>query len=114
MSRDERELLTQRFVDNELTAEERIRLLRMLDYDKALKRHLLDTEELIAEAAQLPRLIPPPGFAAHVGACLKPRTRPLVDVWLALWVGRVFWWNVVGAIILGGLFLAALLSWVGH
>ncbi|MGH7232270.1 MAG: hypothetical protein ACREJU_13065 [Nitrospiraceae bacterium] len=112
---DEREILMQRFVDNELTAEERIRFLRMLDQDMALKRHLLDTEGMIVEASQLPRHVAPPGLAAQVRARLSnPRAGVMASLWRALWTPRALQWNVAAALVLTGLLLALLWYWMRH
>lgn len=112
---DEPELLMQRFVDNELTAEERIRLLRMLDQDKALRRHLLDTEALIADAAQLPRFVPPIGFQAQVCDRLAVRQPSMMTrARTLLTEPHVFRWNVAGALAAGSLLLALAWYWMSH
>jgi hypothetical protein len=74
---DEADLLIQRFVDNDLTAEQRIRFVRLLDQDKALRRRLLDLEGLLAEVHQLPRFDAPPDLAAELRAGMATKiTRP--------------------------------------
>lgn len=110
---DERDLLIQRFVDNELTAEERIHLLRTLDQDKALRRHLLDTEGLIAEAAQLPSVSPPAGFAARVrGRLAVVKHGLLQQAWEWLFASRQLQWNVGGALAAAAVLFIAV-WWVG-
>ncbi len=115
MDMDEPELLMQRFVDNDLTAEERIRLLRMLDQDKALRRHLLDTEALIADAAHLPRFVPPIGFRGQVCDRLAVRQPSIMTrARILLTEPHVFRWNVAGALAAGLLLLAVAWFWVSH
>jgi hypothetical protein len=103
---DEPELLMQRFVDNELTADERIRFLRTLDHDKALRRRLLDTEGLIAEISQLPRLVPPVGFITQIRDSLRESHFSWFGrVWNALTAPRVLRWNLAGALVVGSALL---------
>ena len=51
-------LLLQRFIDNELSHEEQVRFLETLQNDPALRRELLEMEQVVAEAEQLPRRTP--------------------------------------------------------
>jgi hypothetical protein len=91
------ELLVQRFVDQELSAEERVQLLVQLGTDDALRRRALALERLSLDASQLPRPIVPEGFVAAVLA----RTAPAPSLWArvtaALWAPHVFQWNLAGA-----------------
>lgn len=110
---DEPDLLMQRFVDNELTAEERIRFLRALDQDKALRRRLMDIEGLIAEAGHLPRLAPPEDFRARVCERLPAPRRILGErIRDFLLAPHVLRWNLAGALAVGCLFLAAV--WIAE
>ncbi|MBH0192347.1 MAG: hypothetical protein HP492_11500 [Nitrospira sp.] len=52
------DLLVQRFLDNELSPEERTAFLQAVDADAALRRHWLNLEMIAAEAAQLPKIVP--------------------------------------------------------
>ena len=52
------ELLLQRFIDNELSHEEQRQLLEALHDDPDLRRQLLEMERIVADAEQLPRLVP--------------------------------------------------------
>ena len=106
------ELLVQRFVDQELSAEERVQLLVRLGHDEELRRRAVALERLSLEASQLPRPIVPDGFVAavlkqtpptgylHVGASASDgAARP--SLWQrtlsSLWTPHVFQWNFAGA-----------------
>lgn len=107
---DEQEVLIQRFIDRELSAEERVRFLQAVDEDPALRRQWLMMELIVAEAAQLPRLAPSPQFVKQVRARVA-RTTP------GLWsrvrefvtAPHVATWNVAGAALAAS--LAALVVW---
>ena len=53
------ELLVQRFVDQELSAEERVQLLVRLGRDEELRQRVIALERLSLEASQLPRPVVP-------------------------------------------------------
>ncbi len=92
------DLLLQRFIDQDLTPDERIGLLRELDRTPALRRRLLEMEMIAAEAPRLPRLTPRPGFAAQVLRQLPPaRKSRLQRVQEFLWAPHVAEWNLAGA-----------------
>ena len=69
------EALVQRFIDQELTAEERVRFVSRLGRDEALRQRTIDLETLLIDAGRLPRPIVPDGFAASVMERL-PAVRP--------------------------------------
>lgn len=75
---NEQELLLHRFVDGDLSPEERVVFLEALDTNAALRRLLLDIEKTVAQADRLPRTAPPPEFTAQV---LK-RLPALSEGWL--------------------------------
>jgi len=58
--------LVQRFVDQELSAEERVQFLSRLGRDEALRRRTIELEKLVLDTSRLPRPIVPDGFAASV------------------------------------------------
>jgi hypothetical protein len=109
------DLLVQRFVDQELSAEERMQLLVSLGQDEKLRRRAIALERLLADTGQLPRPIVPEGFVAAVLA----RTAPPPSLWTrvmdSLWAPRVFQWNVASAavaaclalVVVGGLAIAS-------
>jgi hypothetical protein len=103
--------LVQRFVDQELSAEERVQFLSRLGRDEALRRRTIELEQLVLDAGRLPRPIVPDGFAASVMERLKD-VEPLTDVvptfrlatsstWRrlsdALFAPRAFRWNLASA-----------------
>lgn len=97
------ELLVQRFVDQELSAEERVQLLVRLGHDEELRRRAVALERLSLEASQLPRPIVPDGFVAAVlkqtpsasNGAARPSWWP--RMLSTLWTRHVFQWNVAGA-----------------
>ncbi|MEW6246507.1 MAG: isoamylase early set domain-containing protein [Nitrospirota bacterium] len=96
---DEFELLLQRFVDNDLTPDERVRVLTALDQDAVLRRRLLEIELLVAEAGRLPRLAPSSRFLAQVRARVREsnatRWSRIAD-WLL--TPRALHWRPAGAL----------------
>lgn len=93
---DASDVLVQRFVDQELTAHERVQFVARLGRDEALRRRTIDLEELIIEAERLPRPMVPDTFAASVMTRLPGPT-----MWHrlknAVWMPRTLQWNVGGA-----------------
>lgn len=106
----ELDVLLQRFIDQELTPDERISLIRELDRSPDLRRRLLEMEMVAAEAQRLPRLTPRPGFTAQVLANLPvPRKTLLQRLREVLWMPHVTEWNVAGAAVVVALLLV--LAW---
>ena len=92
------ERLLQRFIDQELTPNERVELIRELDRAPELRRRLLEMEMVAAEAPRLPRLTPRPGFTAQVLANLPVSRRTLLQrIQEMLWMPHVAEWNLAGA-----------------
>lgn len=91
--------LVQRFVDQELSAEERIRFVVRLGRDEALRQDVLALEELVDRAGRLPRPAVPAGFVANVMERTAP---PRPTMWSlmkdALLAPRSFEWNLAGAV----------------
>jgi hypothetical protein len=95
------EELVQRFVDQELSADERIQFVVALGRDQALRERVLALEQLVLNAGRLPRPRIPEGFAARVIAQTTPPVvsgfstwRRLID---AMWAPRALQWNFAGA-----------------
>ena len=95
------EELIQRFIDQELSAAERVQFVLALGRDAELRGRVLELEQLVMDAANLPRPIVPPGFATRVlgqtTAANTVRTgawRRTVDTFLA---PRALRWNLAGA-----------------
>ncbi len=108
---DEFELLIQRFVDNDLTPDERIRLLTALDQDASLRRRLLEIELLVAEAGRLPRLAPSNRFLAQVRARLREANATRwsrIRDWLL--TPRALEWSPAGALVAAVFALAAVIG----
>lgn len=105
---DEQEVLIQRFIDRELSAEERVRFLQAVDEDPALRRQWLMMELIVAEAAHLPRHAPSPRFVTQVQAQLARKKPGLWSRFMEFVTApHVATWNVAGA----AASLAALLLW---
>jgi anti-sigma factor RsiW len=62
----ESDLLVQRFLDQELSAEDRIRFVVQLGRDDALRQRLIALEQVLLETARLPRPPVPRAFVANV------------------------------------------------
>jgi hypothetical protein len=73
--------LVQRFLDQELTAEERVRFVAQLGRDEALRRRTIELERMLLEVGRLPRPAVPPDFARRVMA----RTPPAAPAPLSTW-----------------------------
>ena len=70
------ELLLQRFIDNELSHDEQRQLLEALHDDPDLRRQLLEMERIVADAEQLPRLVPSRESIRRVMEHLEPMREP--------------------------------------
>jgi hypothetical protein len=109
----EQELLIQRFLDDELTPEERVVFLQAVDADPSLRRRWLNLELVVAEAAQLPRLAPPARFLSRVQAKLAPASISLLDrIRARMTVRRTLEWNLAGAMAAACVALVAAVSLV--
>ncbi|MBI3807088.1 MAG: isoamylase early set domain-containing protein [Nitrospirae bacterium] len=94
----EQDLLIQRFLDDDLTPEERVAFLQAVDADPSLRRHWLNLELVVAEAAQLPRLAPSARFLAQVQGKLALSPTSLWDrLRAAITAPRTLEWNFVSA-----------------
>ncbi|MCG3774049.1 MAG: 1,4-alpha-glucan branching enzyme GlgB [Nitrospira sp.] len=94
----EQDLLIQRFLDDDLTPEERVAFLQAVDADPSLRRRWLNLELVVAEAAQLPRLAPSARFLAQVQGKLALAPPSLWDRLRAMvTVQRTLEWNFAGA-----------------
>lgn len=92
------ELTVQRFLDHELTREERVAFLQAVDRDSGLRRRWLNLEMVVAEAAQLPKLMPSAKFLSQLKTAVAP---PRASLWgkicAAATVPRTLEWNLAGA-----------------
>jgi Carbohydrate-binding module 48 (Isoamylase N-terminal domain) len=95
---NEHDLLVQRFLDHELSPEERAAFLHAVDVDAALRRHWLNLEMIAAQAAQLPKIVPSAAFLSRVKAQTTPPTPSLWErLRAAVTVPRTLEWNLAGA-----------------
>ena len=94
----EQELMVQRFLDQDLTPEERVVFLQSVDIDPVLRRTWLNLEMVVAEAAQLPRMTPSAKFMSQLKAKVAS---PPVSLWervrTAITVPHTLEWNLAGA-----------------
>ena len=101
------EQLVQRFIDQELTGEERVALLGRLAREQSLREQILDLEQLMLQVGRLPRPTVPRQFVAGV----MDRIAPQASVWSAsakasagqalmgrLWQPHTLRWNMAGAL----------------
>ena len=99
------EQLVQRFLDQELSAEELVRFVVRLGRDEALRQRLIELEQLLLDVSRLPRPAAPDGFLARV----MERTAPAQPIWhrLAdtLWAPRTLRWNLASAVAVASLAL---------
>lgn len=95
---DAQDLLIQRFLDQDLTPEERVQFLQQVDADPGLRREWLNLEVVVAEAGRLPRIAPSPHFRARVLAALEPDSKSILDRFVGwLTAPRTLQWNLGGA-----------------
>jgi len=102
------ERLVQQFIDQELSGEDRVRLLVQLGRDQALREHVIDLERLALDTARLPRPAVPDDFVARV----MQRAAPAPSGWRraldALWAPRSLQWNLAGAAAVAAVLLVAI------
>lgn len=95
---NEHELSIQRFLDHDLSPEERVAFLHAVDADPTLRRQWLNLEMVIAEAAQLPRITPSARFFTELKAKVAP---PALSWWERMYAAvttpRTLEWNLAGA-----------------
>jgi hypothetical protein len=95
---NEQDLLVQRFLDGELTPEERAAFLQAVDADPTLRRRWLNLELVAAETARLPKIVPSAKFLSQLKAQVAP---PAPGLWArlraAVTVPRTLEWNLAGA-----------------
>lgn len=95
---NEQDLLAQRFLDHELSPEERAAFLQAVDADPALRRRWLNLEMIAAEAAQLPKIVPSVQFLNRLKAQVVPSSPSLWNRFCkAVTTQRTLEWNFAGA-----------------
>jgi len=96
---DDQDLLIQRFLDQDLAPEERVRFLETVDADPRLRRQWLNLEVVLSEAARLPKIAPSSQFTAGVLAKLDKTPKGFFDRLAELFtVPRTLEWNLTGAL----------------
>jgi AMP-activated protein kinase-like protein len=92
------EQLVQRFVDQELSADERVRFIARLGRDGALRQRAIDLEQLVLDTSRLPRPVVSDRFVASV----MERTASTPSIWRqladTLWAPRDLRWNLASAV----------------
>ena len=109
------EQLVQRFIDQELSPEERIQFVVALGRDGSLREHVLEFERLVLGASKLARPAVPEGFVASVLRETMPTMPTLPPVAARpsrfidrLWAPRTLHWNLATAAAVGCLLLFGL------
>jgi hypothetical protein len=96
---DEQDLLLQRFLDQDLAPEERVRFLETVDADPRLRRQWLNLEMVVAEAGRLPKIVPSSQFTRRVLARLDAQPKGFFSRLAELFtVPRTLEWNLTGAL----------------
>jgi hypothetical protein len=101
------ERLVQRFLDQELSADERVRFVAALGRDEALRQRVIALEHLTLDASRLPRPAVPADFVPRVLERTVPARPAPSSVWRrlaeALLTPRTLRWNLAGAVAAIGL-----------
>ena len=106
------EQLVQRFVDQELSAEERIQFVVALGRDAALRERVVELERLVIGASRLARPVVPADFVANVlretMVSMPPAASTRMRLIDRLWAPRALPWNLAGAAAVACVILLAL------
>lgn len=99
MDMTESERLVQRFLDQELSAEERVRFVARLGRDEALRRRTIELEQLVLDTSRLPKPSVPDGFVARaMEQTAAARPGWWRDWASSLWAPRTLQWNLASAV----------------
>lgn len=108
---DEQDVLIQRFLDHELNPDERVTFLQAVDANPVLRRRWLNLELVIAEAGQLPRIVPSAKFIGRLKAQLAPQPPGLwARLRTAVTASHTLEWNLAGAMTAACLALVAVVG----
>jgi hypothetical protein len=105
----ESERLVQRFVDQELSAHERVQFLAKLVRDEALRERAIGLEQLLLAAGHLPKPILPAGFVAGVMDRIEHEQTVWQKITDAVFARPALRWNLASAV--AGAFVALLAVW---
>ena len=95
------EQLVQRFVDQELSADERVQVVARLGRDESLRQRAIELEQLAIDASRLPRPAVPDDFVMRVmERVMPPGPAPSIRRRLAdtLFAPRNLRWNLASAV----------------
>lgn len=99
---NEQDLLVQRFLDHELSPDERAAFLQAVDADPALRRRWLNLEMVAAEAARLPKIVPSAQFLGRLKAQVVPSSPSLWNRFIkAVTTQRTLEWNFARVMAVG-------------
>ena len=95
------ERLVQRFLDQDLSPEERVHFIARLGRDEGLRRHVMELEQLALDASRLPRAAVPAGFVERVLHRAAPVRPTPIPAWRraasAFVAPRTLRWNMASA-----------------
>ena len=106
----EPELLVQRFLDQELSPQERIRFIAQLGRNEDLRQRAIEMEQLLLDVSRLPRPRVPHGFAERVLETTAPATSIRARLTDMLFAPRDLRWNLAGAVGTAALLLLVVAS----
>jgi hypothetical protein len=110
----EPELLVQRFLDQELSPQERIRFIAQLGRNEDLRQRAIEMEQLLLDVSRLPRPRVPHGFAERVLENTAPATSIRARLTDMLFAPRDLRWNLAGAVGTAALLLLVVASVVAR
>jgi hypothetical protein len=110
----EPELLVQRFLDQELSPEERIRFIAQLGRNEGLRQRAIEMEQLLLDVSRLPRPRVPDGFAERVLERTAPATSVRARVTKMFFAPHELRWNLAGAVATAGLLLLVIAGTVAR
>jgi hypothetical protein len=99
--------LVQRFIDQELSGDERLQLLVRLGREQALRDRVIDLERLAVGARRLPRPVVPDDFVQRVMTRTDAPSSRWRRAFNVLWMPRSLQWNLAGAMAAAVLVLVA-------
>lgn len=102
----EQERLLQQFIDDDLTAEERIALLVRLGREQALRDQALDLERVLVQISKLQRPLVPSNFVAQVMERIEPAPAAWQRLASGFWQPHTLRWNLAGAFAAAAVILA--------
>jgi hypothetical protein len=99
------ELLVQRFLDQDLSPDERIRFIAQLGRNEGLRQRAMEMEQLLLDVSRLPRPRVPHDFAKRVLEQTAQAPSKRARVTNMLFAPRDLQWNLAGAVATAALLL---------